>query len=327
MKLPTTIIVGISAALISATPAYADGSAQAYGRVLYNVISDDTEDDIYFGRHEFAESTFGIKAKYTVDSLEFGAQIELGLFEGVASITNSRNRIQELYVKGNFGTVKLGTGTAVSFVIGDVDQSGTFLPDPLGPLARFGATRRGPAGQSQTPLIGSENIFNERIQYISPKLAGSTTLLAQLNEKGGYEIGAKYLKGGWRATAWSIDNGDGVGVGGSESSYGLLAGYKHNSGVNFTVSLGEAEKPDGSSGDYVNWKLGYTKNKHAVSFSMGSYKTEDASGVSLPDHTRNTLSYVYSVTAGVKVWAQTTKGDTDGEDSFNAFALGGMIKF
>lgn len=326
MKYSLPLFACISA--LTLTPVVqAEADFKVYGRVLYNVISDDTEDDIYFGRHEFAESTFGFKGHYQYENLEVGAQIELGLFEGVAGLTNSRNRIQEIYVKGDFGTIKLGTGTAATFVIGDVDQSGTFLPDPLGPLSRFGATRRGPAGQSQTPLVGSENIFNERLQYISPKFFESTTLIGQINESGGYEVGIKLLKNGWRATAWTVDNGDGVGVGSSEKSFGALAGYIHSSGVNFNVSIGQADKIDGSSGEYMNLKLGYKKGKHAVSISNGNYETESADGLSLPDHTRNTLSYVYSLTGGVQVWLQGTQGDTDGEESFNAFALGGMVKF
>lgn len=323
-----TLLAFVCLSVISLAPAVAqESSLKVYGRVLYNMISDDTEDDLYFGRHEFAESTFGFKGSYQHDGLEIGAQIEFGLFEGVAGLSNSRNRIQEIYVKGNLGTVKLGTGTAVTFVIGDVDQSGTWIPDPLGPLARFGATRRGPAGQSQTPLVGSENIFNERIQYISPKLFGHSTLLAQISENGGYEVGMKFLKNGWRGTAWAVDNGDAPGVGGAEESYGALLGYLHSSGLNLNVSFGDADREDGSHGDYINWKVGYNKGKHAVSFSTGSYETEDAAGASLPDHTRNTVSYVYSVMGGVKVWLQATHGDTDGEESFNAYAFGGMVSF
>lgn len=327
MKKVLTTITVLSTLLSTPAVMADDTSFKVYGRVIYNIISDDTEDDIYFGRHEFAESLFGFKGSRKYEDLEFGANLEFGLSEGVASTSNARNRIQEVYVKGKFGTFKLGTGTAVSFVIGDVDQSGTFLPDPLGPLARFGATRRGPAGQSQTPLVGSENIFNERLQYISPKLMGSTTLLAQINEQGGYEVGVKYLDNGWRLTAWSIDNGDGTGVGGTETSYGALAGYLHSSGLNASASYGQAERLDGSNGDYINFKVGYTKGKNAVSISNGNYNTEDAVGLSLPDHTRNTLTYAYSPRGGVKVWAQATQGSTDGQDSFNAFALGGVVSF
>ena len=52
-------------ALAMLSPLAASQSAHAevtaYGRVLYNIIKDDTTDDLYFGRHEFAESTIGVK--------------------------------------------------------------------------------------------------------------------------------------------------------------------------------------------------------------------------------------------------------------------------
>ena len=108
-----TVLFATAAGLMMGASA-ATADVTAYGRVLYNIISDDTSDDLYFGRHEFAESNIGIKGSKKVGDLTLGAQVEIGLNEGVATLlqngSNSRNRIQELTLAGSFGKVGLGTG-------------------------------------------------------------------------------------------------------------------------------------------------------------------------------------------------------------------------
>ncbi|ABG40812.1 hypothetical protein Patl_2295 [Paraglaciecola sp. T6c] len=337
-------------ALAMLSPLVASQSAQAevtaYGRVLYDIVKDDTSDDLYFGRHEFAESTIGVKGSVEYNELTFGAQVEIGLDEGVSNIlhdgTNSRNRIQEIWVQGKFGKVKMGTGASITWIVSDVDQSGTWWSDPLGMSQRFGSTRRGPVGESQTPFVQTQSIFSERIVYESPTFLDGAKFYAQYGEDSSYEMAIKYAANGWRVNAWSTDFGDAdndedpqanidgnstAGFLGAESGYGILAGYLHDSGVNFSATYGVADQVDGGDRDFLNWKLGYTQGKHAVSYSMGNYASEDAAGIEGPDHTRTTVAYHFSPVGGVSFWVQATKGDTDEEESFNAFALGGMVRF
>lgn len=337
-----TVLFATAAGLMMGASA-ATADVTAYGRVLYNIISDDTSDDLYFGRHEFAESNIGIKGSKKVGDLTVGAQVEIGLNEGVATLlqngSNSRNRIQELTLAGSFGKVGVGTGPSATWVISDVDQSGTWVNDPLGMSQRFGATRRGPGGQSQTPFVQTQSIFSERLRYDSPKfLGGAAQIVAQLGEDGSNEIGFKYLKNGLRITAWSTSYGDGdndedpqanidtnegtPGFFGAEDGAGFLVAYKHSSGLNINVARGESDLFNGSDREFTNVKLGYTAGKNAFSVSRGDYQ-----GSSLADHERTTLAYTASLTGGVKLWAQATKGETVGEESFNAIALGGMVKF
>lgn len=335
---------------IAATPLLGMGTAQAeitaYGRVTYNLISDDTSDDTYFGRHEFAETTIGIKGSKDWGSLKIGANVEIGLNEGVATLlqqgSNARNRIQEFSVSGDFGTVKLGTGPSITWVISDVDQSGTWFSDPLGMSARFGSTRRGPGGESQTPFVQAQSIFNERIRYDSPKLWGGATFHAQLNEDSGTELAVKYsAKSGIRFNAWSVDHGDGdndedaqqnvdgfatSGFFGAESGAGILLGYKHRSGFNISATSMTADQLAGGERDLTAIKLGYTFGKHAVSVSRGSYGSESAAGVTGADHERTTLAYNFKPVGGVQFWAQATSGDTDGQSSFDSIAIGGLVK-
>lgn len=340
----TTLLLALGASLLTANSAMADVSV--YGRVTYNAIKDDSSKDLYFGRHEFAESSFGLKGTVDYGNLTFGAQLEVGLDEGVSNILhsegNSRTRIQEISVAGDFGKVKLGTGAAITWVISDVDQSGTWFSDPLGMSQRFGASRRGPGGESQTPFVQAQSIFNERITYESPKFLDGAKFYAQVNEANGYEVAIKYVANGWRVNVWNVDYGNvdrdedpqanidengSNGFFGATEGRGVLAGYKHSSGVNFTATYGSADQVDDSKREFVNWKLGYTKNKHAVSISMGNYSSEDAAGVSGADHTRTTLAYNFKPVSGVQLWAQATKGDTDEQETFNALVLGGMVKF
>jgi len=341
-KLLTLLIVSTS--LLGATSAQAE--ITAYGRVTYNVISDDTSDDTYFGRHEFAETTIGIKGSKDWGEFTIGANVEIGLNEGVSSIlqdgSNARNRIQEFSLSGKFGTVKLGTGPSITWVISDVDQSGTWFSDPLGMSARFGSTRRGPGGQSQTPFVQGQSIFNERIRYDSPKLWGGATFHAQFNEDSGSEFALKYsAKNGIRFNAWSVDHGDGdndddaqqnvdgfrtSGFFGAESGAGALIGYKHDSGFNISATSVIADQLDGGERDLSAVKLGYTFGKHAVSLSRGSYGSEDAEGVNGADHDRTTFAYNFKPIGGVQFWAQATSGDTDGQSSFDSFAIGGLVK-
>lgn len=333
--------------------AAASADVTLYGRVLYNAVSDDTADDVYFGRHEFAESNIGIKGSKKVGSLTFGGQVELGLNEGVNALlydtsssegNNSRTRIQEATVSGGFGKVSLGTGASATWVASDVDQSGTWVSDPLGMSQRFGATRRGPSGQSQTPFVQVQSIFSERLRYDSPKIAGGLTFHGQYGEDSSYELAAKYVGHGVRAAVWAADFGDAEGDGeqanidthstngyfGAESGSGLLVGYKVI-GINFTIAAGVADQVDAVGDDngersFVNWKLGYTKGKHAVSLSQGNYESEDADGNSGADHTRSTVAYNYSPAKSVKLWIQHTNGDTDDQEEFDATALGIMVK-
>lgn len=344
MKTKLLTLVLATTSLLGATSAHAE--ITAYGRVTYNLISDDTSDDTYFGRHEFAETTIGIKGTKDWGDLKIGANVEIGLNEGVATLlqqgSNSRNRIQEFSVAGSFGTVKLGTGPSVTWVISDVDQSGTWFSDPLGMSQRFGSTRRGPGGESQTPFVQAQSIFNERIRYDSPKLWGGATFHAQLNEDSGTEFALKYsAKNGIRFNAWSVDHGEGdndddaqqnvdgfrtSGFFGAESGAGLLLGYKHSSGLNITATNMSADQLDGGERDLTAVKAGYTFGKHAVSLSRGSYGSESADGVSGADHERTTLAYNFKPVGGVQFWAQATSGDTDGESGFNSFAIGGLVK-
>ncbi|UAA38985.1 porin [Paraneptunicella aestuarii] len=333
-------------ALLFTGAAHAEAKVTAYGRVLYNMISDDTSDNIYFGRHEFAESNIGLKGSVDYDGLTIGAQLEIGLNEGVSNLlqngSNGRNRIQEITVAGTFGKVRLGTGESTTYIISDVDQSGTWLSDPLGMSSRFGSTRRGPSGESQTPLVQSQSIFNERILYESPKVFGGGQFSGQLGEDNSYEVAFKYLQDGWRFNVWHADFGDGdndsdpqanidgnptPGFFGAENGSGVLLGYKHDSGVNLTAVYGTADLLDGGSRDYLNWKLGYSMDKHAVSISMGTFDSEDAMGVDGAEHQRTTLAYHFIPLGGVRFWLQATTGDTDDQESFNAFAAGGMVKF
>jgi hypothetical protein len=348
----TALFLALGSTLFVANSAMADVSV--YGRVTYNMLKDDTSKDVYFGRHEFAESNFGFKGTFDYGNLKFGAQLEVGLDEGVSNILhaegNSRTRIQELSVSGSFGKVKLGTGAGITWIISDVDQSGTWWSDPLGMSSRFGASRRGPSGESQTPFVQTQSIFNERIVYESPTFFEGAKFYAQMSEASGYEVAIKYVANGWRVNVWNVDYGDvdrnldpdetlvedpqanidengTAGFFGATDGRGVLAGYKHSSGVNFTATYGEADQVDDSKREFINWKLGYTKDKHAVSISMGNYSSEDGSGVSGPDHTRTTLAYNFKPLAGVQLWAQATKGDTDDQESFNALVLGGLVKF
>jgi hypothetical protein len=338
------LALAMLAPLVASQSAHAE--VTAYGRVLYNIIKDDTSDDVYFGRHEFAESTIGVKGSVQYNDLTFGAQVEIGLDEGVSNIlhdgTNSRNRIQEIWVQGEFGKVKMGTGASITWIVSDVDQSGTWWSDPLGMSQRFGSTRRGPSGESQTPFVQAQSIFSERIVYESPTFLEGAKFFAQYGEDSSYEVAVKYKANGWRVNAWSVDFGDAdddddtqadidgsdtLGFFGAESGYGLMAGYLHDSGVNFSAAYGVADQVAGGDRNYLNWKLGYTQGKHAVSFSMGNYGSEDASGVEGADHTRTTAAYHFTPVGGVAFWVQATKGDTDGEESFDAIALGGMMRF
>ncbi|MCH2056290.1 MAG: porin [Thalassotalea sp.] len=340
----STLAVVIGTGMLTATPALAD--VTAYGRVTYNVINDDTSKDTYFGRHEFAESTIGIKGSMAYGELKIGGQVEIGLDEGVSNILhaegNGRTRIQELWLSGDFGKVKLGTGAGITWVISDVDQSGTWFSDPLGMSQRFGATRRGPGGESQTPFVQAQSIFNERLIYESPSFIEGAKAYVQLSEAGGYELAIKYVADAWRINAWSVDYGDidrdedpqanidehtTNGFFGADEGHGVLAGYKHESGINFTATYGNASQVSGGEREFLNWKLGYTQGKHAVSFSMGNYSADGADGNSLPDHTRSTLAYNFKPIAGIQLWLQATQGDTDSQEEFNALALGGMVKF
>ncbi|MFQ3246927.1 MAG: hypothetical protein ACI9SP_003581 [Arenicella sp.] len=337
LAIATTTLFGIGSAHAEVT---------AYGRVTYNLISDDTSDDTYFGRHEFAETTIGIKGSKDWGNLKIAANIEFGLNEGVSDLlqdgSNARNRIQEFSLSGSFGTVSLGTGPSITFVISDVDQSGTWFSDPLGMSARFGSTRRGPGGQSQTPFVQGQSIFNERIRYDSPTLWGGATFHAQLNEDSGSEFALKYsAQNGIRFNAWSVDHGDGdndddpqqnvdgfrtSGFFGAESGAGALIGYKHQSGFNISATSIIADQLDDGERDLNAVKLGYTFGKHAVSVSRGSYGSENAEGIDDADHDRTTLAYNFKPVGGVQFWLQATSGDTDGQSSFDSVAIGGLVK-
>ncbi|MFT6329969.1 MAG: hypothetical protein ACJAYN_001904 [Bermanella sp.] len=340
-KLLTAVV--LLTPFISPTNAVAD--VTAYGRVIYNVVSDDTSDDVYFGRHEFAESTIGIKGSIDFEGIIFGAQVEIGLDEGVSNIlhteSNARNRIQEIWVSGKYGKLKLGTGASITWIASDVDQSGTWWSDPLGMSQRFGSTRRGPTGQSQTPFVQTQSIFSERIAYESPRFMGGIKFYAQQGEDSSREFAVKYAKNGWRANAWVSDFGDTdndldpqanidgnatPGFFGAQSGRGVLAGYKHKSGVNFTATYGESDLVNNSQRDFINGKLGYTKGKHAASVSLGQYGSKSAQGLAGADHDRTTVAYHYAPTKGVRLWIQATQGDTEGQKSFNSFAIGGMVQ-
>jgi len=332
-----TLPIAIALASVLSAPTQA-GSAKAYGLLTYNALVDDKADAVRFTRHGFAETRLGIKASHE-GQYTYGAQIEFGLAEGLAGYGNpsTRNRIQELYISGDFGKVRLGSGNSVTFVISDVDSSGTWIADPLGSLAAAGAT--GSLGQNSTDdtsndgtgatstLIAATTAFSERIRYDSPKLGKGLVLSAQIGEAKGYEVSAKYNADGLKVSAWHINVGDPANPGNDNSEgLGILLGYKFTNGfnVNGTHMVADNKAADAET-TKTAIKLGYIQGKHAVSLSNGVNEKETG-GVTGAEHTRTTVSYVYSPVKAVKLWAQATQGETDNLDDTSAFAIGGMVK-
>lgn len=167
--------------------------------------------------------------------------------------------------------------------------------------------------------------FNERLRFDSTKIAGGLTLHGQFGEMSSYEFAAKYNAHGVRANAWYVDKGDVVATTAVpdpvETGNGILLGYGHSSGFNISGTVTSDESLAGVERDLTALKLGFTSGKHAVSISAQEQEEDGAA-----DYERQTLSYVFSPTGGVKLWIQATDQETDGQESANAFAIGGMVK-
>lgn len=322
--------LSLSLLAIAAVASVMPAQAGVYGRVTYNVVTGDTSnDDVQFQRHEFAESIIGVKGKADlISGLTIGGNVQYGLGEGLSitaadtdealgtsqgTLGNSetRTRIQEIYLSGSFGKVSFGQGTGVSYLYDSIDASGTWLADPSGWLFVAGAGSASHRAAGTLSVAPTSTLFHERLRYDSPKIGGIATISAQLGENGGTEIGVKGAVAGVKFGAFS--NSDDAQFG---NSSGIILGYKHSSGFSITGTSGTTSDGRGEL-DVTTLKLGYATGKHAV--SVQSYEHDTRSEA-------ESIAYMYSAAKGIRLWARAVNSENAAGESASTIALGGMVK-
>ncbi len=327
-------------ALLALAVAGASFSAQAdvkiSGFVSAQVLDLEDSDKVQYTRNGFSQSRFRIDSSTKWNDLTVGTNMEFGLPDSQGSLNTRRN---SFYVKGGFGTIRLGDHNDVGDGIMNVGSAGTWTSNAL-------------AGTSFTTGVNSAiNGFDphrgQGIRYYSPKIAGVATIAAQLQNEGGSEIALRINSNGFKVSYFT-ENGGGT----NNDLSGYLVGYKAPFGVSLTVVHTEqdlqtsttaqssvlngdgtitttpASTTQGGTNEHDAVKLGYHSGQHKVSIS--SHTRDDANRTA--DVEATGFGYEYAATKGVLLYLSYVKTDGLVQNGIEAaedrgIAIGGVVKF
>lgn len=267
------------------------------------------------GTADTSESRFRIVASTDANDLTYGLKMEFGL--GQPARANALNkRVNEAYVKGDFGKVSLGQGSESGDGAVENDFSGTYvLTGDMGSWKLGGNYAFETIDPSRT----------ERVRYDSPKLGDIATFAVDYQDDddvtGAVRLGSSAGDLDWKATLYfeSRDVDDSDEVGGSVA-------VKFNV---FTAALQYAtrdETADAASDDldYLGVILGYRAGPHSVAVD---YQTNEDDNDTV-DTEMYGVTYVHRPTKGVELYAGYRTVDNkivDVDD--DGFLVGSRIKF
>ena len=247
-------------------------------------------------------------------------------------------RHMDAFVRGGFGTVRLGQGDGAANGASEVDLSGTTVahysssPDVGGAF-----TYR--SGSAFTGAKISDSISNQdfesrydRVLYQSPNFNGFMAETSWGNKDTNIgELALRYsgkLDGlGTLAGAIGYSNENGVAGAKDDRTVGGSVSWLHGSGLNLTFTHTTRDLP-GRDGKFDYLKLGYKTGDHAVSVDYGIGKDQAMSG---DDAKVYGIGYVFTPVAWWEVFALLKQHSLDrpgtNYDDVRFFMVGSRIKF
>lgn len=316
----TLLAVALAAAT---TTAYAD--VKLSGHVNY--VAGDIEDlsgneGFYVGPGSTTESRFRIVAETDANNLTYGLKQEFGLGDpGRANALNKR--VNEVYVKGDFGKLSLGQGSESGDGAVENDYSGTYVLN--GDLSSWKLS-------GNYTFSTTDPSRTERIRYDSPKLGDMLSFALDYQDDDDVTAAA-YLGSSagdlsWKAAIYfesrdakdSADGGDEVGGSVAVKLSVFTAAFQY-------ASREESEdKITTGDLDYSSVILGYNSGANSIAVD---FQTNEDDNDTVEKETIG-LTYVHRPAKGVELYAGYRSVDnkkvTMDEDA-DGFLIGSRIKF
>ena len=355
----TAMAVALSA--LAAAPAFAEGTSiksktgksevKFYGQINRGILFGDngTDDDVFFVDNDNSSTRFGFEAKHSTGGLTFGAKLELQVesnstgggidFGNTNSSLGISERVADLFVSGNFGTVFLGQGSSASDGSSEADLSGTGvvaysgIADLAGSLSfnnsgAFGVT----VGDVFSNFDGLGR--NDRLRYESPEFGG-VTLGASIASDDAYDLAINWAGdfGGFEvaAAASYVDPGEASGV---DEQFSASASILLDNGLNLTIAGGEQQLVAGGPNPTFGYiKAGYQANiidAGKTSFAVDYYEGDDI-GFAGTESTSYGIAAVQKFDdLGLEAYAAFRNYEFESganDDDLTAVLLGARLKF
>lgn len=254
-----------------------------------------------------SQSRFRITSSKKADGVTYGLKQEFGLNNGAVAI-----RVNEFWLKGDFGKVSVGQGSESGDGATEADYSGTYLLNGAA-YNTWGLNAR------IQQLDGGRD---ERIRYDSAKIGGVATISLDIDTND--DFGAAIRLGGsnWKAALYT-ESRDANGSDETGGSFAIKAGVI-TAAFQF-ATLDETTNGANDDRDFTKVILGYRSGPISVSIDTASSETDNGL---VADEETTGLNVVYRPTKGVELYGgirnaenKLTRVDGDG------FLVGGRIKF
>lgn len=323
----TVLAIALAAA---STAALADG-VKVSGHVNY-VFGDLEEfngnEDYTVGTAGTSESRFRLTGSHEADNgIEYGFKQEFGL--GAAGSSDINKRVNEVYMKGEFGKVSLGQGSEAGDGAVEMDYSGTYVTQQDLSSWKLGGAYEDADNDSNTPETPTAGFgFNttdpsrtERLRYDSPMLGEIAHIAIDIQDDDDVTA-AVYLKGEfWKAALYTESR-----EANDSDEFGGSVAFKFDV---FTVALQYATTDETASGadddlDYMSLVLGYKSGPYSFSID---YKTNENDAETLEKDTTG-LNFVYRPVKGVELYAGFRNVNNDVTDADeDGILFGSRVKF
>jgi len=247
-------------------------------------------------------------------------------------------RHMDVFLRGGFGTLRLGQGDGAANGASEVDLSGTTVahyassPDVGGAFQyRSGGAL---SGASISASISNQDFESryDRLYYETPNLSGFTaaaswghkdTDITELALRYSGKLGALGTLAG--ALGWSSEDALPGGI--DDETMGGSISWLHPSGFNLTYTHTERDLA-ARTGKFDYFKAGYKFGQHAVSIDYGLGKDQAAAG---DEATVYGIGYVFTPIAWAEIFALFKQHSLDrpgvNMDDIQFIMVGSRIKF
>ncbi|MGH1438906.1 MAG: porin [Cellvibrionaceae bacterium] len=211
------------------TAALADVSLS--GHVSAQITDRDSSDDTVFQQLGFSQSRFRIKADKEIKGLTFGINQEYGTGNEQSSINV---RQHSLFVKGAFGTIRLGDHNDVGDGYMNTGVNGTWRSNPIA----VNSFTHGTNGASN----GFDPGRGQALRYYSPKIGGVATFGIQFENDGRAAAALNVGTHGFAFKAFAEDSGDA-----ETDASGIMVGYRAPFGLGITYVAASKDRAASST--------------------------------------------------------------------------------
>ena len=319
----TKVLLALGAGLIAGAALAQDVEVKLSGQVNRAIMhaDDGTADEWFNVDNDNSSTRIRLNAEGTVSpSLKAGILWEVEYQSNPSNLVTFAareapspdfdERHMDIYLRGGWGTLRLGQGDGAANGASEVDLSGTTVAHYSDTTAIGGAFehRSGGAlsGASITATIANQDFESryDRLLYQTPVMSGfmieaswgnKATDIVELALRYSAKIGSA----GQLAAALGYSSEDAAPGGVDDEIIGGSVSWLHPSGLNLTYAHTSRDLP-GRDGKFDYVKVGYKFDKHALSIDFGMGQDQAMSG---DEAKMYGIGYVFTPIAWAEVFA------------------------